>query len=587
MSYQSDHEYDVMTYVDNILDGTYAAEKKLKWACQRFLDDLETGLDRGFTFDWEIADYAINCFSDFKHTKGEHVGQPFELYKFQKFIVANLWGFRQTEDYMRRFSKAFITIARGNGKSPFAAGFANILAFGDIPEEARAEVYSFATKEEQARIVWEEALLQAQTNPDWMRMLQPYRKFIKHIENGSILAPKGNDSKGADGWSISGAVMDELHAWGPRHSGLYSKIRTALGKRRQPLLIMISTEGDELSTYYIEQYAYAEHVVCPDSSVVDDSYFAFIATAERFADCVECEKEGDNPKCVCRGTAKVEIDIADEKYWPQANPMLNETETVVKRKNLREFIRQAAVTPSAELEFRQYHLNQRVTNSSKLITPEMWSLGISELPDLSNMTCYYGFDWGWKNDLTSLALCFPLENDEYAFKVWSWIPEEAPYNLDEEPWRTWIKDGYLRVTAGNTTDTEAIYKCLEEEIIPEYSLAGGTYDGTNAREFGSRVEHHYGIPSYGMPQSYIKYNEPLRNFTTKLLQKKIRHGGNPLLQWCACNVITKQDPNGCIMPSRSSSLSKIDPFCSAIMGFSEANYQQGDPDYEIDIVVFD
>lgn len=575
----------MLRYCDNVLDGTFTTGKHVQWAAQRFLDDL-ANKDADFVMDWEIADYAINCFSDFKHTKGEHLHQDFNLYLFQKFIVANIWGFRRKDDYFRRFQKAFVTLARGNGKSPFAAGCANILAWGDIPEEARAEVYCFATKEEQARIVWEEAILQTKTNADWWRFIESFRNTAVHRENGSILEPKGSDSKGSDGWNIHGAVLDELHAWGRKHMKLFSKIRTALGKRRQSLVIMISTEGDEESQLYIDQWNYADKLLNPSSGITDDSYYAFIATADRYKDCPVCSEAGENPACeLCEGTASIEIPIEDEYYWPQANPMLNETETVVKRRTLRNHCLEARVSPLAKKEMRQYYLNQRVTSLSKIVTDEMWALGAGELPGLDGMTCYYGFDWGWRDDLTALSLCFPLEDDRYAFKTWVWVPEECPYSLHEEPWASWIEDGSLIVTPGNTTDVDAIYKVLEEVQL-QYEVRSGTYDGNNAREFGSKAENKYGIPSYGMPQTPVKYNNPLRDFKSKLIDGKILHGGSSLLGWCATNVITRKDSYGMIMPSKDKSLSKIDPFCAMVMSFSEANYKQEDGEYEIDVVTF-
>lgn len=571
------HRYDVDRYVDNVLTGKFIAGQHVKWACERYLDDIKECEHREIYIHDDIANYAIDCFSDFKHTTGQHKGNSFELYLFQKFIIWNLWGWRRRSNDLRRFRTAFVSLARGNGKSPFAAAIANILAFADIPEEHRAQVFTFATKEAQARIVWDECLEQLNTNISWRSAVDPYRASIRHRENGSVLEPKGSDSQGSDGWNLHGAVIDELHAWTRFHGKLFSKVRTALSKREQPLLVIISTEGDDQSLLYIQQRNYAEQIVCPESKITDDSYFAYIASADQFRSCTHCVegKECD----VCGGSEKEEIPIDDESYWPQANPMLCETSTVVQVDGIRDLCKQAKVNPTVTLEVRQYHLNQRVTSSTKLFSPELWARGNTAIRDLDGKECCLGFDWGWRDDLTALAGVFPDGKGSYDFKSWVWIPRECPYNLSEEPWASWIASGELRVTEGDTTDTKAIYKCIEDEVMHKYQVQGIAFDGNNAREFGSWCVDQFGKEHvYAFPQKCTKYNEPIRLLLSLLSKSQVRHGGHSLLSWCANNAIAQTDSSGYMMPSKEKSLSKIDPICAVLMALSEATFNKPKPE---------
>lgn len=572
MPYASIHRADVERYVDNVLSGVFVAGKQVRWACERYRSDLIHAKSRGYYLDEEIGDYAIDCFSDFKHTTGQHRGIRFELYLWQKFIVWNLWAWRRKDNGMRRFRKAFITVARGNGKSPLSAAIGNILAFRDIPEEARAQVFCFATKEEQAKIVWDESVQQLKTNIDWRSEVDIYRKEIRH-KNGSILSPKGSDSQGSDGWNLHGAVIDELHAWTKYHRKLFAKVRTAMGKRKQPLQVIISTEGDDQSEIYIEEFDYCEQVVCPSSTIEDDQYFVYIAQAERYIDCKACTPETRSECEECNSTGKCEIPIADESYWPQANPMLVETSEVVDVDHIRGLCREAEVKPTAEKEVRQYHLNQRETSSLKAFSHELWGYGNAPLRETEGRRVFLGFDWGWKDDLASLVAVFPDEDETYDVKAWVWCPEETKArSLNEHPWAHWREKGWLRVTDGNTTDTAAIFRCVEEEVLPVYQVAGMAFDGNNAREFGSRAVNDWGLQAYPFPQNCKKYNEPTRQLMALLSQGRIRHGGNPLLAWCANNVILQKDSDGYVMPKKEKSAGKIDPICALIMGLSESMF---------------
>lgn len=545
---ENSHALEVQAYIDGVLDGSIVAGKLVRACVERHQDDLVHGAGRGLHFDAEAASGAIEFFYCLNHSTGEWVGQPFAPYPWQKFLLWVLFGWKRS-DGTRRFRDAFISIGRGNGKSPLGAGIGLLLFACDQPVEARAEVYTAATKKDQARIVFDEARRMVDGSQFLREYITTLRSNMHIVANGSKMEPLGSDSKNVDGLVIHGLIRDELHAWREQHRELYEKLETAMGKRRQPLAVTVTTAGDEESEIWETQYDFSVKVVT--QAIVADEHFSFIA---------EVDKEDD---------------IYDEANWPKANPMLEHG--VVKIDHLRSMAAKSRAMPEVELEFRRYHCNQQTTSFAKVITPEMWATGNEPLPDIKGQSCFAGFDWGWRDDLAGFGLLFPLDQVEvngetmrrYAVTCKAWIPEGGKRDLTREPWAGWIRDGWLIKTQGNTTDTDSVYLGLEE-AQREYMIRKLAVDGNNCREFSTRATNQYGIETYEFFQSCKRYNEPMRKFLDCVRHGLLVHGGNPLLAWCALNLVAKSDAQDYMMPAKKNSLDKIDPIVALIMAFGLA-----------------
>ena len=150
MSKSRQRKKRVEKYVDEVLSEQRIASIAERQALQRHVDDLRDGGQRGLVFDWEIADCCCDWFDLLTFSKGTAAGEPFDLLDFQETIVSLLTGWRSEETGLRRFRRAFISMGRGNGKSPLAAGLATMLWLNDIPHQPGAEVACAATKRQQA-----------------------------------------------------------------------------------------------------------------------------------------------------------------------------------------------------------------------------------------------------------------------------------------------------------------------------------------------------------------------------------------------------------------------------------------------------
>jgi phage terminase large subunit-like protein len=542
----------VQEYIDGVLRGRIVAGKLERAACQRHVDDLKRAKKKGWIFDEAKANRAIELARLLKLSSGEYNDMPFELEPFQMFIVWCLFGWCRVHDAMRRFRTAFISMASGNGKTPFAA-FLVILGMAfDVPNEARAECYAVSTKDDQAKRVFDEVAAFRSKDPNLQQLIEQYKKSMYVPLTGAKLELIGAEGTVDDGMIPHIAVVDELHRFRKHHRPTLGTIKSKMAKRRQPLLVYITTAGDEQSEVWIAEYNFASMVVQRDNKVEADDLFVYI-------------DEKDDP--------------LDEKNWPKANPML--APGVVKIDGLRSMAARARVDPDAKNDFIRLNTNRRVTSLNKLITSELWASGNAPLPELSGLTCHGGLDWGWKDDIAALAYVFPLEPIEIqgtlkrrvAVKLRAWIPESGRRELTANPWADWIGGGWLAVTHGQVTDPQSIYAAIEEDR-ETFGISTIAMDPNNCRAPGVYIETELGIPSFWFGQTCGKYNEAVQEFLDMLIEGRLIHDGNPLLAWCAMNLVLRKDSKGYRMPDKERSEEKIDPICATIMGLSEVMFAE-------------
>ncbi|MCP4426913.1 MAG: terminase large subunit, partial [Chloroflexi bacterium] len=219
-------------YVDDVIGGTQVACRWVKLACERHRRDLETGHERGLWFDERAAMVAIAFFSVLRHWKGEWAGRPIVLEPAQQFWLWSLFGWKR-EDGTRRFRTAYLEVARKNAKTTTAAGAGIYLAFVD--GEPGAEVYSAATKRDQARISHRDATEMVRRSPQLNQRIGVFRDNLHDLKSGSKFEPLSADFNSQDGLNIHGVVADELHAW--KQPELWGVLKTGTGSRRQPLML--------------------------------------------------------------------------------------------------------------------------------------------------------------------------------------------------------------------------------------------------------------------------------------------------------------------------------------------------------------
>lgn len=545
----------VREYAEKILAGEIIAGKWVKAACERHLADLTKGRLRGIWFDDAAAEHAIDFFKFLRHSKGEWAGRVFELELWNKFIVGSLFGWKRG-DGLRRYRIGYIEVGRKNGKSTLAAGIGLYLFVAD--NEPGAEVYTAATKRDQARIVHGEAVRMVKKSPQLRDRIGIFKDNL-HIEStGSKYEPLGADADTMDGLNPHGVIIDELHAHKTRE--VWDVLDTATSARRQPLILAITTAGtDQLSICY-EQHDHAKRML--SGTIEDDTLFAYIASMD----------EDD--------------DWRDEAIWPKANPNLNVS---VKLDDLRRKAQKAEQVPSALNAFLRLHGNVWTQQETKWLTLETWDRcgGLIVPEKLEGRRCYGGLDLSATTDLTAFVLVFvPLGDEPVPVLPFFWLPEKCitgkvdrPMNVDQ--YRLWHKQGLLKVTPGEAVDYGFVEEAIKK-LGKSYNILEIAHDRWGATDISKRLERE-GFLMVPFGQGFGSMNAPTVELQAMCLSGRLNHGGNPILRWMADCMSVRQDPAGNVKPvkpDRGKSKARIDGMVALIMALDRMLRGGGDQKME-------
>ena len=547
----------VQDYIDGVLSGRIPAGELIRLAVQRQVEDLKHGHSRGLRFNPDLAERVIEFFSYLKHSKGEWAGQSFALQSWQQFCLWVVFGWMRA-DCTRRFRTVYEEIPRKNGKSTLAAGVGLYLAFAD--DEPGAEVYSAATKHDQALIVHSEATRMVQATPDLARRIQIYKNNLSRIDMHQKYEPLGADEDTLDGLNVHASIVDELHAHKTR--GVFDLMETGTSARRQPLIFVITTAGTDQSETSVcwEQHVYAEQLL--RGVIQDDSYFAFIATMD----------EGD--------------DWQQERTWFKANPNLGISK---KLDYMREQAKKSKNMPSKLNTFLRLDLNKWTQQVTRWIDMLQWDANAGPPIDevvLRGRQCYGGIDLSSVSDITAWVLVFPdpVVTDRVTILPRLWCPaarlqktEDAATSADghqqdrrrnqyAEQYQAWARDGWLRVTPGNAIDYDAIERQIAEDAqtfqIQEVAI-DRLFQGYH---LAMRLQEQHGLTVAACGMGFMSMAGPCAEFERRLLGKALHHGGHPVLRWMANNVAVREDPSGNKKPDKASSQGKIDGIVGILLG---------------------
>jgi len=433
---------DAHRYADDVISGEIITGRYTRLAVERFLRDLKDGADRGLRFDEDAAIKALGIFSYLRHSKGQQwVGKQVELGPWQSFVIANVFGWINEATGLRRFKYVYEEVARKNGKTTKLAGIGLKGLMKD--DQGSPEVYSAATKRDQAKLLFDEARRMIQQSPALRRRIRIVQNKLSYNRNGGLFVPLSSDASTQDGLNPSLSLIDELHAH--RTSEVWDVIVSAVGARLEPIVWAITTAGFNQSGVCYEKRSYSVSVL-EGSPDFDDSWFAVIYTID----------DNDDP--------------FDESCWIKANPNLGVS---VDLGYLREQAKQARLMPSAMTNFLTKNLNRWVSAEVLWCATDAWTRAgedytYEEFVDWvrdNNATVYGGLDLASTRDLAALGL-LAVSDDGLSWRVWvnSYLPEETAKEKIQKspvPYMRWADDGWLTLTPGITCD----YRWIMSDIV--------------------------------------------------------------------------------------------------------------------------
>ncbi|TAH55194.1 MAG: terminase large subunit [Treponema sp.] len=537
-----DDRYTWNSYVADVSSGRVVACSAVKDAAKRHLVDLEKAKKRDFPycFDEERARLAVDFFYELRHSKGKWAGQKFVPEPWQQFIIASLYGWRQKTTGLRRFRKAYIQVARKNGKTFLGAG----VELYDLITEPGAEVYSAATTRDQAKISFNDAKRMVQKSPELQEYIKSFRDTLV-CGDGVFKALSADDST-LDGLNPSCSLVDEYHAH--KDDSIVGVIQTGMGSREQPLLFIITTAGFSTASVCHEEYEIAKHTIAGDNGYENDEYFAIIFELDK----------SDNWK--------------DRKVWIKANPNLGVSVSV---EYMESQLKEAMQKTSKEGEFKTKNLNYWVSSKEGWISFDKWkrSRALFDEKTLAGRTCFGAIDLSKILDFTALTWYFWIEElGKFYAKHRFYIPEEQvdiKLKTDSPQIRKWIERGYITAIPGETID----YDFMRNDIYADaelYEIKEIAYDPYLAKTLITELKDQFLLVE--MQQQIKKLSEPSKNWEKMVTDGKLIDN-NPVMEWMVGCAEIYTDANGNIKvqkPKANRDSKRIDGVITSIMAHERA-----------------
>lgn len=508
-------------------------------------------------YDAAAADRAVRWIESFcVHTIGDWAGKPFVLARWQRRIVRKLFGWKNL-DGARKHRTVFIAVPRKNGKTTFAAALALYLVIAD--GEPTSFVYSVAGNEKQARLVWSEAKRMATFSAALSEHVETLAEAIYYGQTNSSFRPLPSKPKNLHGLNPHGVVGDEVHAWHDREQ--YDVMRSALGARRQPVEIYITTAGHDRHSVCWELWQRALRV--RDGEVEQPEFLPAIFAADP------------------------NDDWTDERVWAMANPGLGVNVSI---DFLRAECRAALESPALENSFRQLYLNQWTEQSVRLIPVAKWDACRRDfaIDALRGAKCFGGLDLALVNDLSALCLLFPAPNpisETAIVALWRyWAPAEnirVRSQRDRVPYQDWAKKGLITATPGDATDLQAVRRDIAA-VQEEFALQALGCDPMYAHDMVQQLSAD-GVNCEFVRQGMLSLAQPTAEFVRRIIAGEMAHAGDDVTRWMVGNVVAFHDAAGNFKPDKRKSPERIDGISAAVTGLALLldRAQPATPEYQV------
>jgi phage terminase large subunit-like protein len=508
--------------------------------------------------DWERPGLSrvarvIGFLESLPVTSGVHVGRKFRVRPWQAEFLEEVYA---ETNGSRKVRTAVLSLGRKNGKTALAAPLALCHMSGPEAEE-RGEIYSAANDRYQATRVFNEmfAIIQRTEFLSSRINVKRHDKTMEDMHNGSIMAALSADVATKHGLSPSFTIYDEL-GQAPSRS-LFDALDTAMGARAEPMMMVISTQ--------------AATDLAPMSELID--YGLKVNSGEILDPSFHLTFYG----------APVDADPWAEETWRLANPALGDFRSL---EDVQRMAAQAKRLPAKEPAFRNLILNQRVDGEAQFLPRAEWMAcgGPVNLEKLKGRECYAGLDLGTARDFTALVLVFPRHSGACDVVAKFWTPKDTLDDRehgDRAPYRLWTQQGFLTATPGRTIDLGFVAKEIGK-ITADYNLRSLAYDRWRIEDLKRELDRegvawsegdneHGGIKLIPFGQGFKDMGPAVEKLMAAVVDRRLRHGGNPVLTMCVANAKTVSDPAGNLKLDKSRSTGRIDGAVALAMGLAAAS----------------
>lgn len=531
-------------YARDVVAGKIPANKWVKLACKRHLDDLGKQKSREFDyrFDPATAEKVCRFVELMPHTKGAWAARRERLVMspWQVFLTICIFGWLKKIDGFRRFRRALLLVPRKNGKSAWAAAIGNYMLAAD--GENGAEVYSGATTEKQAWEVFRPAKIMAQRTPEFREHfgVQVNAKSIFVLTNESRFEPVIGHP--GDGSSPSLAIIDEYHEHDT--DDLMSTMETGMGARDQPLALVITTAGSDISSPCYSMVIEARRML--DGIIEDDAFFALMYGLDSKGD------DWTSPAALEKANPNIGVSVSREFLLARQREAINNARHVSR--------------------FKTKHLNEWVNAKTAYFNVQRWieaEVPGLKLEDFAKQPCRIGMDLASKVDIAALELTFRLDRCDcdkareltkagfkYARFGRYYLPEATVEAGENEHYQAWQQKELLTQTDGEMID----YTVIRDDIMgyrDQFQLEEVAYDPDQARMMVAELQAD-GVPCVEVTATMKNFSEPMKEMEGLVRERAIAHDGDEVFAWMLGNVVTKENHRDQVYPRKERNENKID-----------------------------
>ena len=521
----------VREYWKQIDSGRVLTGKRVRAVYKRLVGEINT--DSGpYVFDEDVGERPILFVEKFCKQSQGVIGAPLRLELFQKAYIQTLFGWRERDTGFRRFRETMFLVGRKNGKSTLLAALALYMLIADY--EGAAEIYSVATKKDQAKKVMTEAVNMIKQSPELRAVVRKRRNDIYYSASASVFEALASDSNTLDGLNSHAVIIDELHAI--RDRNLYEVMKQSTSSRRQPLVIMITTAGTLRESVFDSIYKIACDIA--DGEQTEDTFLPVLYE-------LDAREEWTDPQ-----------------MWVKANPGLG---TIKQYQTLAQFVERAKTSPDDLPGVLCKDFNLREISASAWLTFEDISNDMTyDASELYNTYAIGGCDLSATTDLTAATLLIRKPGDETVYVMQQYfLPRQRidtleERNTNEAPYKVWAERGLLTVCEGNRVDYSQVtawfchmrdeYKIDAFKVGYDRALSGYWVDEMKAN----------GYDMEPVAQGPFTWAQPMREMGAALAGNKVNYNQNPMLMWCLSNTAVKTSGVNNIQPVKVTDKKRID-----------------------------
>ena len=548
----------VTEYAQKVVNGEILASDKNVKVCQRHLDDLKNK-DLPYDFYVDKANHVIKFLEMLPDPK---TSKKMELAGFQKFIVGSLYGWQDSEGY-KRFTKAYISLSRKNGKTLLVSGLGLYeMLMGDDPINERLIGLS-ANSRDQAGIAYDmtyaqlSAIRRVSPKMKQLTKITPSAKEILNTNDRSKIKAVSNEAANLEGHQFSYAIIDEYHE--AKDKKIYETLRRGQVLLHNPSLIIISTAGTNMNGPMYEEYLYIDKIL--DGVSPNDNYFIFCA-------------EQDN-----------EDEAHDPETWIKSNPLMELPELKkLLTKNIQPEVRTALDSGSGLNGILIKNFNMwRAASEESYLDFNDWKKNETNF-DINYSKVYIGLDLSRADDLTAISFIHLDENNkQYYITSHSFVGTkgglQGKIERDLIDYRQLSEDGYCTITdlSSGIINTNQVLDYIETYVnrhnLDVQAICYDPYSIHGVLAEIERREWYYDL--YEIRQGPQTLSNPNLDFRLNVINGDIKHHKNPLLDTAVKNAVAK-NVNDSIMIEKKMNRHKIDPLMATIFAYVIASEHEWD-----------